>query len=208
MKDRTRIVVCGCIGAGKTTAVRLLSSALGYEGQVENYSENPFLDLFYQDSARWAFQSQLWFLVEALCCERRAVKDSGIVKELDPMLVVEVMSREMHERGFISGEEMAMLRDVACPKQLPTPDLYLLLEADAEVLHERIHARGRPMEQNIDIGYLSTLSDRYEAVLSGSQVPVLTIPTDRIDIRAPEGLAKVLDMIADSLPPAAHFRDG
>ena len=56
------IVIEGVIGAGKTTLARVLAEASNARLTLEQFDENPFLERFYSDRDRWAFQTQLSFL--------------------------------------------------------------------------------------------------------------------------------------------------
>lgn len=130
----------------------------------------------------------------------------GVVKELDAMLVLEVMSRELETRGYLSSHEMSMLREVAAFGKCMPPDLYLFLDAEVDVLYERIQARGRAIERHIELDYLAALRDRYISVLGRQSVPSLTIQTDRIDLRTPQGVLTVVEMIGDSALAKARSR--
>ena len=57
------IAVEGPIGVGKTTLSRILREELGGHSLLEVFEENPFLSDFYQDRARYAFQTQIFFLL-------------------------------------------------------------------------------------------------------------------------------------------------
>src|SRR5258705_13028335 len=58
------IVVEGPIGAGKTSLARLLAEKSGSVALLEEPDANPFLPGFYQDSARYALPTQLFFLFQ------------------------------------------------------------------------------------------------------------------------------------------------
>lgn len=63
--DRYRfIVVEGPIGAGKTSLAQRLALALSAEELLERPEHNPFLMRFYQDRARFALPTQLFFLFQ------------------------------------------------------------------------------------------------------------------------------------------------
>ncbi|HET9650539.1 MAG TPA: deoxynucleoside kinase, partial [Usitatibacter sp.] len=57
------IVVEGPIGVGKTSLTRALSKRFGARTVLEVVEENPFLASFYQDRSKFAFQTQLFFLL-------------------------------------------------------------------------------------------------------------------------------------------------
>src|SRR5947208_7692458 len=57
------VVVEGPIGVGKTTLTRALCKRLRGRGLYEIVEENPFLSSFYQDRQKYAFQTQLFFLL-------------------------------------------------------------------------------------------------------------------------------------------------
>ena len=57
------IVVEGPIRVGKTSLVDLLSERLGARKLLEIAEDNPFLPNFYREPKRFAFQTQLWFLL-------------------------------------------------------------------------------------------------------------------------------------------------
>ena len=57
------IVVEGPIGVGKTSLVERLAERLGGRKLLEAAADNPFLAGFYKDGRRYAFQTQLWFLL-------------------------------------------------------------------------------------------------------------------------------------------------
>ena len=63
MRARDHIAIEGVIGVGKTTLARLLSEAYGARLVLEIVEENPFLKDFYRDMRRFAFQTQVFFLL-------------------------------------------------------------------------------------------------------------------------------------------------
>src|SRR5512136_1933566 len=61
---RMYIAIEGVIGVGKTTLARLLQPSFeNADLLLEVFEENPFLSDFYGDRARYAFQTQIFFLL-------------------------------------------------------------------------------------------------------------------------------------------------
>ncbi|NWF89006.1 MAG: deoxynucleoside kinase, partial [Ignavibacteriaceae bacterium] len=57
------IAIEGVIGAGKTSLARKIKDKLNAQLIVEQFEVNPFLENFYLDRKRYAFQTQMFFLV-------------------------------------------------------------------------------------------------------------------------------------------------
>ena len=69
------IAIEGVIGVGKTTLARLLRPHVEAEILLEIFEENPFLSDFYADRERYAFQTQIFFLLSRYHQQRRTVPD-------------------------------------------------------------------------------------------------------------------------------------
>src|SRR5512138_2922214 len=69
------IAIEGVIGVGKTTLARLLQPAFNAEILLEVFEENPFLSDFYADRERYAFQTQIFFLLSRYHQQRRTVHE-------------------------------------------------------------------------------------------------------------------------------------
>ncbi|MCF6237358.1 MAG: deoxynucleoside kinase, partial [Candidatus Marinimicrobia bacterium] len=57
------IAIEGVIGVGKTSLAERLTQNLDARLVLEEFDENPFLSSFYGDRRRYAFQTQLFFLL-------------------------------------------------------------------------------------------------------------------------------------------------
>ena len=64
MRNLYYIAIEGAIGVGKTSLANLMSKELGARLVLEEFEENPFLPDFYKDPERYAFQTQLFFLLQ------------------------------------------------------------------------------------------------------------------------------------------------
>ena len=57
------IAIEGVIGAGKTSLAKKISDKLKAKMIYESFEDNPFLDKFYTDPERYAFHTQMHFLL-------------------------------------------------------------------------------------------------------------------------------------------------
>src|SRR5204862_4736950 len=58
------LAIAGNIGVGKTELTTRLATELGWLAYYEPVIQNPYLDPFYADMARWSFHLQIYFLSE------------------------------------------------------------------------------------------------------------------------------------------------
>src|SRR5262244_2649257 len=79
------IAVEGPIGVGKTALARRLAADFGSQLVLEQVEDNPFLRKFYEEPGRYAFQAQLFFLLERYRQQRdvyeRGVPSQGLVAD-------------------------------------------------------------------------------------------------------------------------------
>ena len=155
------LVVEGPIGAGKTTLAKRLAARLSADLVLEQPADNPFIARFYQDMARYALPTQLFFLfqrtrmIEPLkqpdMFARPAVADFLLDKDL------------LFARVTLSGEEFTLYQKIydALAPQAPTPDLVIYLQAQPAVLIERVRRRAAGFERGISEEYLALLAESY-----------------------------------------------
>jgi deoxyadenosine/deoxycytidine kinase len=61
--EKNYIAVEGPLGVGKTSLVLLLAERVHGRTILEDAEDNPFLASFYKDPKRFAFQTQLFFIL-------------------------------------------------------------------------------------------------------------------------------------------------
>lgn len=203
------IAVMGTLGSGKTTAARLLSRELGYGLLEEHFTDNAFLPRFYQDMPRWAFHSQVFFLMEKLRqtmeAKSRLAKESIIQ---DTPLIQDVYSyaQAQHELGNMDDAEWALYQRISheFAPYCPTPDLIVFLDTSIAQIEKRIAQRGRPFEQNIPTAYLTLLDRLNRAWLEqNTQIAVVSIRTDDVDIsRSRNAQTQFVEKVRRALPRA------
>lgn len=177
------IAIEGAIGVGKTTLARILAEALPAELLLEVFEENPFLSDFYADRARYAFQTQIFFLLS-----RYRQQHSVIAKTLQRSALVSdyLFAKDwLFAHLNLAGDELQMYERVHAilGEQIPTPSLVVYLRASVEVLMQRIAFRDRSYERRMEREYIAALSQAYDQFFADyDAAPVLTFDTDELDI--------------------------
>ena len=201
------IAIEGGIGVGKTTLARMLQPAFDAALLLEVFEENPFLSDFYADRERYAFQTQIFFLLSRYHQQRRAVGD--LLAEKDNIFSDYTFEKDaLFARINLLGDELEMYYRVhdALAEKIIKPDLILYLRASTDTLMERIAFRDRPYERNMERDYIHELNITYESFFSDQDQDsiVLPIDTDDLDyVRSPEALKFVENRIRQALrlPP-------
>lgn len=179
------ISIEGVIGVGKTTLARLLQERFQAELLLEVFEENPFLSKFYEDRARYGFQTQIFFLLSRYHQQNKTVP--VVLAENKNLITDYTFAKDaLFARLNLEGDELDMYYNVhdALAEKIPLPDLIVYLRADTEVLMQRIAMRDRPYERSMETDYIASLNDSYEdffdSFLQG--VPVLRVDTNELNI--------------------------
>lgn len=196
------IAIEGVIGVGKTSLARLLQPEFGAELLLEVFEENPFLSDFYADRARYAFQTQVFFLLSryhqqrgarALLARGALIADYTFAKDA------------LFARINLQGDELAVYYRVheALAEKIPLPDLVVYLRADTDVLMRRIAMRDRPYERQMERAYIDELNRAYDDFFADGghgHTPVLVVNTNGMDFVAnPDDLKSISDRIRAAL---------
>ena len=197
------IAIEGVIGVGKTTLARLLQPAFDADLLLEVFEENPFLSDFYSDRERYAFQTQIFFLLSRYHQQRRGV--TAILEAGKSLLSDYTFAKDsLFARINLKGDELGMYFKVheALAEKIVLPDLLVYLRADTDVLMQRIASRDRSYERNMERGYIEELNLAYEEFFSRpyDDTPVLTIDTSPLDfVHSPEHLKFIENRIRETL---------
>lgn len=178
------IAVEGVIGAGKTTLADMLAKTIGASVIFEEFEENPFLEEFYKEPQRYAFQTQIFFLSSRFQ-QMRELRQSDLFRQ---HIVCDYLFEK--DRIFatlnLSDKEMKLYDGIArlMEKEIPAPDLVIYLQASTEHLMNNIHKRGRSYEKNMEYDYIDALNKLYNNFFFHyNKTPLLVIKTDELDFQ-------------------------
>ena len=177
------VAIEGVIGVGKTTLARLLQPVFEAEVLLEVFEENPFLSGFYADRKRYAFQTQIFFLLS-----RYRQQNNLVPRLLDTsrnLIADYTFAKDsLFARINLGGDELTMYDKVheALGEKIPKPDLVLYLQASTPVLMQRITMRDRPYERKMERNYIDELNRAYEDFFSiYDSSHVLKLNTDNLN---------------------------
>jgi len=176
------IVIEGPIGVGKTSLTRLLAKEFNARLILEKPEENPFLSQFYRDRKKYAFQTQIFFLLNRFQ-QQREIAQFDLFNQVtlsDYLFAKDRIFSSMN----LDDHELALYDQIysLLNGQIPTPDLVIFLQAKPEVLHHRIKSRNIAYEKDVDLEYLKTLTEAYNYYFFHyDQSPLLVVDTSEID---------------------------
>ena len=185
------LILAGNIGAGKSTLVEKLCARLNWQPYYEPVATNPYLEDFYADMERWAFQSQMFFLSHRARSHMELSKDKhSVVQDRSLYEDAHVFERNLYKQGLLSERDHNTYLQFyqVFSQLLPAPDLVVYLKASVPTLQKRIRMRARSYEQDIAPSYLESLNILYDEWIADFRLsPVLTIDGDRSDFVADPG---------------------
>lgn len=194
----------GVIGVGKTTLARLLQPQMEANLLLEVFEENPFLSNFYSDRARYAFQTQIFFLLSRYHQQNRSIPQ--LLAEGKPLISDYTFEKDALFASInLKGDELEMYYRVheALAEKMTPPSLVVYLRASTETLMQRITMRDRPYERNMEVGYIQELNQAYDDFyLTGGQrkTPVLVIDSNTLDfVHRPEDLDWIENRVRQAL---------
>ena len=198
------ISIEGVIGVGKTTLARMLQPVYDANILLEIFEENPFLSDFYSDRERYAFQTQVFFLLSRYHQQRGGVPEMLRTK---PHLISDYTFAKdsLFARVTLKGDELDTYYQVhhALAEKITLPDLIVYLRADTDVLMKRIAARDRSYERQMETAYIAMLNKAYDEFFLTPGVapaPILVIETSHMDyVRNEEDFKTIDDRIRQTL---------
>jgi deoxyguanosine kinase len=197
MKNLHYIVVEGPLGVGKTSLTQLLAERLKGETLLEDVEGHPFLTKFYRNPRKYAFQTQVFFLL-------RRYQQTAEIHQLDLFKEV-VVSDYLFEKDRIfarinlDDQEFWLYEQVfqLLNRTAVVPDLVIFLQAKTDVLLERIRKRGRKFEKGVSPDYIESINQAFNTFFFHYQEsPLLVIDASEIDfVHVPEDLDNLVEQI-------------
>ena len=204
------IVIEGPIGAGKTSLARRLAQHVNGELLLEAPEENPFLPRFYEEPARHALATQLFFLFQRM----RQLSD---LQQTDLFVGVTVSDflldkDALFARLTLADDELLLYQQVyeRLTPQAPVPDLVIYLQASHQRLVDRVRHRNIAYERNMDQDYLFRLAEEYRRYFyQFDAAPLLTVNSDHLNfVDEQADFDLLLQCISDMKGPRAYFSRG
>ncbi|MCX7836249.1 MAG: deoxynucleoside kinase [bacterium] len=155
------IAIEGVIGAGKTTLARAIHRRFGGLLVLEQHEENPFLPDFYRDRERYAFQTQMFFLLSRW----RQQQDLTQFDIFNEKIIADYLFAK--DRIFaainLNDKELDLYEKLyeSIEKTVIKPDLVVYLQSPVQKLMYNIKLRARNYEKDITEEYITELAQAY-----------------------------------------------
>ena len=207
MVDHRYIVVEGPIGVGKSSLTNILAERFHARRVMEVVEENPFLSSFYGDRAKFAFQTQMFFLLSRFKQQQELFQQDlfSAVTVSDYLFAKDRIFAHL----TLDPNELALYERVfeALSPRVTRPDLTIYLQARNEVLLGRIRKRGREFERKFDPSYLEDLCRRYnDFFFHYEETPLLVVNTSDIDfVNNAEDLENLINVIRQTTKGTHHY---
>lgn len=182
MSDLKYIAIEGVIGAGKTTLAQKLAKKLESKIILEEFETNPFLEKFYDDRNRYAFQTQMFFLINRFKQQQKLNQEDLFANFIVSDYIFE--KDQIFAYLNLSPEELKLYEGIfpLLQRDLRKPDLIVFLQSSVDRLITNIRKRSRKIEKNLSRSYIRELSEAYNNFFfKYNESPLLIVNTTDID---------------------------
>lgn len=181
-KEIKYIAVEGVIGAGKTALAKKLKTRLEAKLILEQFEANPFLEKFYNDRKRFAFQTQMFFLVNRFKQQEELNQEDLF----NNFIICDYIFDKDKIFAYLnlSAEELKLYESVfpLLSRNLRKPDLVVYLQSNVDRLMFNIKKRSRSIERNLTRNYIEELSEAYNHFFFRyNSTPLLIVNSSDID---------------------------
>ena len=171
------IAIEGNIGAGKTTFCEMLAKDINCQLILEQFSDNPFLPLFYESPERYAFPVELFFMTERHKQLQELLGEPNLFAPLSIADYFFVKTR-LFAKNNLNDEEFRLFLRLfeVLNASFPKPELIVYLHRNVDFLLENIKKRGRNYETDISAAYLKQIQNVYfDYFRNEHQVPIVIV---------------------------------
>lgn len=176
------IAIEGVIGSGKTSLARKLGELLPAKLVLEQFEENPFLGKFYDDPDRYAFQTQMFFLLSRYKQQQELLQADLFHRYIITDYIFE--KDKIFAYLNLGDDELKLYENLlaSVERMVPTPDLVVYIQASVDRLMSNIRKRGRPVEKNLSEEYIRDLNEAYNYFFFRYKAaPLLIVNATHID---------------------------
>lgn len=201
------VCIEGNIGAGKTSFCLKMTQDYNTSIILEQFNDNPFLPLFYNDPDRFAFTVELFFMTERYKQLQGSLQSMGLFHDFY-LADYAFIKTQLFARKNLQEEEFKLFQMLynILQKNFPNPDLLVYFHRDVDILIENINKRGREIENNIKREYLLEIQNSYfDYFRNILTYPVLIIDLKDMDfINNEDNYDLILDLISKKYNPGVH----
>jgi deoxyguanosine kinase len=197
------IAIEGAIGVGKTTLAKNISNTMKCQTLFEDFSDNPFLQNFYDNNQTNSFSTQLYFLL-------KRIDQLALLNTSSNMLVSDFYfgKDELFAKLNLSDIEYEMYTKIKSKLAFspPIPDLIIYLQASTDILLDRIKKRGLMIEKNIKKKYINSVNELYmKHFHEYKESPVLIINTSNVNINNIDDYNLLIHEISSDINGKKYF---
>lgn len=194
----------GNIGVGKTTLCERIRDLYGCELILEQFTDNPFLPVFYKDPERYAFPVELFFMTE----RHKQLQKHFAQPDLFASFTVAdyfFVKTLLFAQNNLKDAELRLFQRLfkILNAGFPQPDLLVYLYRPIPTLLRQIAQRGRDMERNISAEYLSGIQQAYLSYLNAEiRIPALLLDLGECDfVRDKQAFEQIVGLLHVQHPP-------
>jgi len=204
------ITIDGNTGAGKTTLANMFAEEFKGNLILEQFVDNPFLAAFYAEPDKFAFQTEMYFLVDRYQQLKESIRQMDIYESLNISDYIFTKSL-LYAKANLNDQEFQLFERIFNMffNDLPEPELFIYVHSTADRLVQNIQKRGRGFEQVVRKSYLQSVEDIYfDYFKKNNHLRILIIPSDDLDIVEDEShYAKIKEAVTKEYKPGIHYLD-
>lgn len=182
LKELRYIAIEGVIGSGKSSLAAKMAEKLSANLILEEFESNPFLEKFYDDRKRFAFQTQMFFLINRYKQQQNLNQQNLFSSYIVSDYIFD--KDKIFAYLNLAGDELKLYENIfpLLERDLPKPDLVIYLQSSIDRLMYNIKKRARKIEKSLSRSYITELYDAYNNFFfKYSNTPLLIVNTTDMD---------------------------